>query len=453
MVAPVAFLVDSVGAEMCGRGRAGPNVRYFRGSRVGSAGPRVALAVCLVVLLAACGTKDENTSRSVSTPPTSRSSLPAPSTSTPPSTTLDLSKATLEQEIAFVADTTGTVGAPNTLFKLVGNNWRQPAFIRYREGQIPPSKCSTDPDPRAYSGNAFYCSTDNTVAYNLDWLAQLYREQGRFFPAAILMHELGHAFNHNTRHEGGYSLEEENQADCIAGVEAKYAEQVGFVAPKDLVGSAFGFMSIGESSKDPWWRSGAHGTPYQRFISYMTGANEGAGQCRTIGETPGGKAVKVGAFTVPVPDGVRYAPKGQSYELDYGNSSFTDFTSLPEPSPIPANNAELLKTLVAEAFAGSTYRLGDGLTSVTFTDANGRQQTYPLGRFISRPPDSAWAYFYGQTIQGRPVQGLLIILNRPGVGHLAIDTFSYTNSIRDAVLGVLIDEGINGLVTAESGSQ
>jgi len=198
---------------------------------------------------------------------------------------------------------TGPIGCPggvNTFWsQQLGAVWTVPRFISYRDGEIPNDACGAD-DKNAddFKGNAFYCADDDTVAYSQNFLAQLEKEGGPSFPMFVLMHELGHRVSKLTNRQGVVSRSEENQADCLAGTEAKFAHDAGRLPGIDFLKGSVLFFSLGdswfhkESPSDP----DAHGKPEQRVTAFATGYRQNTAACFKLGQSTSGSVPLGGIF-------------------------------------------------------------------------------------------------------------------------------------------------------------
>ena len=166
----------------------------------------------------------------------------------------------------------------------------------YSDGQVPQDACgAADGNANDFADNAFYCPTDDTVAYSRELLASLWHKGGPFLPVVVLMHELGHRADHILGVVGPISRSEENQADCSAGVETAFARTAHRLPFNDVLGGAKLLFQLGDtrhfgselaSSPD------AHGTPAQRLIAYSRGyLQDNINVCRTIGQSATGSVL------------------------------------------------------------------------------------------------------------------------------------------------------------------
>jgi predicted metalloprotease len=198
---------------------------------------------------------------------------------------------------------TGPVGCPggvNTFWsKQLGSVWTVPRFIPYRDGQIPADKCGAqDGKAEDFKGNAFYCRLDDTVAYSQDFMNQLYKQGGPSYPMFVLMHELGHRVSRLTGRVGVVSRSEENQADCLAGTEARFTHDAGRLPGGDVVKGAVLFFSLGDGwfHKESPSDEDAHGQPQQRATAFGTGYEHDIAKCFTLGQSSTGSVPITGLF-------------------------------------------------------------------------------------------------------------------------------------------------------------
>ena len=80
-----------------------------------------------------------------------------------------------------------------------------------REGEI---ACAGQPLPR---NNAVYCSAGDFIAYDVDWAVDAFRKVGDAFIFYLLGHEYAHGVQVRLGIQYDYTIEQELQADCMAG--------------------------------------------------------------------------------------------------------------------------------------------------------------------------------------------------------------------------------------------
>ncbi len=210
------------------------------------------------------------------------------------------SATTQDGALKIVTGPVGCAGGVNTFWsQQLGSVWTVPRFISYRDGEIPGDACGAESkDPDDFKGNAFYCPKDDTVAYSEDFLTSLEKKGGPTYPMFVLMHELGHRVSALTHREGVVSRSEENQADCLAGVEAHFANDAGRLPGVDVVKGSVLFFSLGdswfqkESPSDP----DAHGQPQQRIAAFGTGYAQDPAACFKLGQSSSGSVPLTGVF-------------------------------------------------------------------------------------------------------------------------------------------------------------
>lgn len=140
--------------------------------------------------------------------------------------------------------------------------------------------------------NAFYCPSEDLIAWDRDALIEPFIDQfGAFTAALVMAHEYGHAIQART---GDFdTLEQvisELQADCFAGAWVAYVVEGNsdvFQATLDELDVAVaGLIMIrdepGSSPDDPF----AHGSGFDRVSAFSDGLFEGAVRCASYGPTP-----------------------------------------------------------------------------------------------------------------------------------------------------------------------
>jgi hypothetical protein len=140
--------------------------------------------------------------------------------------------------------------------------------------------------------NAFYCSLDNSVAWDFNFMNQQYSVYGDFAPATIVAHEWGHRNQALAGLLGDPSrstYQNEQHADCQAGVFAAYAEARGDLEPGDLVEVFNSLCAAGGTSG--WFDPTSHGTCRERVSNYQWGYQQGQ---QRLGELCGPSPVEVG---------------------------------------------------------------------------------------------------------------------------------------------------------------
>ena len=184
----------------------------------------------------------------------------------------------------------------------------------YRAGEIPDATiCGDHDDADSWRNNAFYCPSDQTITYDIDWFADLYRQAGALAPIGILAHEWGHHVQEQTD-VGEYSIQDELMADCLAGMFASATDD-GAANADQMVA----FYALGNSryQASTWFQAREHGSPNQRAAAWavgylnITGAGVGLPTCRGYAAWEPGKGVTLGEYRfVDLPGRVGVAEGG-----------------------------------------------------------------------------------------------------------------------------------------------
>ena len=145
-------------------------------------------------------------------------------------------------------------------------------------GDFPP--CAQDASE--ISGNAFYCSTKDVVAWDAEGLLpELKDKYGDFVIPVVLAHEWGHAVQGRSNFTAR-TVTKELQADCFAGAWSKHAKEDGVfkVTAADLDTALAGILDLrdtpGTSNIDP----NAHGSGFDRVSAFQDGFDSGAEKCK-----------------------------------------------------------------------------------------------------------------------------------------------------------------------------
>lgn len=149
-------------------------------------------------------------------------------------------------------------------------------IIPYREdGQV---SCGGDPLP---AQNAVYCSSGDFIAYDIDWAFAAFQKVGDAFVYYLLGHEYAHGMQVRFGLRYEYTIEQELQADCMAGAYLGGSAQAGRlqVEDGDLEELRTGLLAVGDDPGQPWFAANAHGTAEQRTDSFFGGYERGLTPC------------------------------------------------------------------------------------------------------------------------------------------------------------------------------
>ncbi len=121
--------------------------------------------------------------------------------------------------------------------------------------------------------NAAYCSAGDFIAYDINWAFAAFRQIGDAFIFYLLGHEYAHAIQVRLGIRKEFSIEQELQADCMAGAYIGDAERQGRLKldDGDLEELAAGLEAVGDDPGQPWFAEGAHGSDQQRTRAFTDG--------------------------------------------------------------------------------------------------------------------------------------------------------------------------------------
>lgn len=129
-------------------------------------------------------------------------------------------------------------------------------------------------------GNAFYCPPDRSIWYHRDFLLNMYNTLGDYAAAHVLAHEWGHLVQHllgiSTQ---PFTMFTELQADCFAGVFARFAGEAGYLDTDDIEEAVVLIYQVADPEGTPWFEPGAHGDAEQRTTAYVLGIEFGLQAC------------------------------------------------------------------------------------------------------------------------------------------------------------------------------
>ncbi len=254
---------------------------------------RVPPAVVLYVMLVGAGCSSVGSVTSVppgTFPPESPATSSAPTAATAlASPTLTARPSPIDDDFSrLIARVAGTPSAPggelDEMWRAIlaenhvtgGLPYAPPAkLVPYYSGEIPSTACAADLPATFWDRNAFYCPADAAILYDETWLRDFAMQTGAYAPAAIVAHEWGHHIQ-SLLGISGYSIQNELQADCMAGLFLANTENVlPNVPPSDdaLTAALTAFFAIGNRhySSTHWFGDREHGSSQQRIRAFGTG--------------------------------------------------------------------------------------------------------------------------------------------------------------------------------------
>jgi predicted metalloprotease len=145
-------------------------------------------------------------------------------------------------------------------------------------------------------GNAYYCSRDNTIYLDAEFLADLMRSaaadaksDGDYAAIVVAAHEFGHLLTHQLGTTSRVSYNEEQAADCFAGAVTREARTSGNLEPGDLLEARFAMAVSGDRVGNSYLtrvfsrhKPGAHGSPADRHLAFNRGYYLGPQSCSPV---------------------------------------------------------------------------------------------------------------------------------------------------------------------------
>jgi predicted metalloprotease len=150
--------------------------------------------------------------------------------------------------------------------------------VRPSTDQELPCDATTD----IISMNAFYCPSQDLVAWDAEGLLPMMKEKyGDFADPVALAHEWGHA-NQARSNFMARTVTRELQADCFAGAWAKHAQddKVFDVSSEALDGALAGILDVRDTPGKDKLDSDAHGSGFDRVGAFQDGYDNGLGRCK-----------------------------------------------------------------------------------------------------------------------------------------------------------------------------
>ncbi|WP_431931271.1 neutral zinc metallopeptidase [Micromonospora sp. RP3T] len=144
-----------------------------------------------------------------------------------------------------------------------------------RAGEV---SCGGQPLPR---NNAVYCSAGDFIAYDVNWSVSAFRQIGDAFLFYLLGHEYAHGVQTRLGIRYDYTIQQELQADCMAGAYLGDSVRAGTLKVEDGDLDEFreGLLAVGDDPDQPWFAEGAHGTAEQRSEKFFAGYENSLKAC------------------------------------------------------------------------------------------------------------------------------------------------------------------------------
>jgi uncharacterized protein len=136
------------------------------------------------------------------------------------------------------------------------------------------------------SDNAHYCGTDNTVYYDVEFFTKLgkytgreLRTDGSYAPITVLWHEVGHGVAERLGINPAFSRNQENLADCLAGVVMRQAAASASFEESEVEEGLFALSLGGDRPTTPLDSPRAHGSAEERQAMFRRGYHAGLPGC------------------------------------------------------------------------------------------------------------------------------------------------------------------------------
>jgi predicted metalloprotease len=153
--------------------------------------------------------------------------------------------------------------------------FRKPGFKKYEVGNPPNDPCTKDDIDFEYEQNAYYCSLNQTIYWDDKYWGDLNKKYGRLQPLLMFAHEWGHHVSFLRGDRTVFSVQEELQADCFAGVYFRKAfrELDLDLSSREVRSAASEWFDRGDNSNEPspWFTAGLHGRGWQRTSVFSLG--------------------------------------------------------------------------------------------------------------------------------------------------------------------------------------
>lgn len=129
--------------------------------------------------------------------------------------------------------------------------------------------------------NAAYCSAGDFIAYDVNWAFAAFQQVGDAFIFYLLGHEYAHAIQTRLGIRKQYTIQQELQADCMAGAYIGDLERDGRLRldDGDTEELEHGLDVVADQPGQPWFADDAHGTADQRIEAFSSGYQDGLTPC------------------------------------------------------------------------------------------------------------------------------------------------------------------------------
>ena len=246
-----------------------------------------AIALALTLSLTACtsAAMDANnesraTTQTTATEPPEETPTPEPTATEAPPQTVSDDRCGGSLEGCFSYDemdeyVSAIIPMVQEYFATAYGDLPEPETVYIPDGYRARTYCGVS-DSQAYE----YCTGDQTIYIGQDLIWAFYRQAGDAAPAVALAHEWGHhlQFLLGVSYSGtrASAITFENQADCVSGAWAKYANDQGWLETEDDLGDTETLMQLIGSRES---RARDHGTTAERVEAFDLSYEGGIEAC------------------------------------------------------------------------------------------------------------------------------------------------------------------------------
>lgn len=129
--------------------------------------------------------------------------------------------------------------------------------------------------------NAAYCADGDFIAYDSRWAQAAWRQVGDAFIYYMLDHEYAHGIQVRFGLQYRYTIEQELQADCLAGATLGDSIRANRLSLEDgdIQELQDGLAAVADDPGQPWFAEGSHGSAEQRSTAFFGGYRRSIAAC------------------------------------------------------------------------------------------------------------------------------------------------------------------------------
>jgi predicted metalloprotease len=132
---------------------------------------------------------------------------------------------------------------------------------------------------QARLNNAFYCGRSHSIHFDTNFLSRVQRQIGSFAVVTVIAHEWAHAVQAMVGGLSIITIQNELQADCLAGVYAQSVMDSPLWSPTEILVGAQFLALVGDEEEVSFTTPGAHGSAGQRRNAFLAGFELGIERC------------------------------------------------------------------------------------------------------------------------------------------------------------------------------